>query len=155
MFFDELDDVLAAAATLAALPYVRPDHVYVAGHSVGGTLAILASMRSSRFRADASFSGSPDQRAWSAPQLELVPFDPGNAEEMGIRSPIAYATSFLCPARLDHGADERLFAASTAKLAELAQNKGLDVRAIPVAGDHVSHVAEAMARSIEFFREKE
>ncbi|MEO5727554.1 MAG: alpha/beta fold hydrolase, partial [Byssovorax sp.] len=44
MFFDELDDVLAAADALATLPYVRADHLYVAGHSVGGTLTMLAAM---------------------------------------------------------------------------------------------------------------
>jgi hypothetical protein len=31
----------------------------------------------------------------------------------------------------------------------------LDVRAVPVPGDPMSHVAEAMARSIAFFREKQ
>jgi dipeptidyl aminopeptidase/acylaminoacyl peptidase len=155
MFFDELDDVLAAAAALAALPYVRADHLYVAGHSVGGTLTMLAAMSSGRFRAAAAFSGSPDQISWSAGQPELVPFDSNDVGEFRIRSPIAYATSFQCPARLYHGSVERYFAAPTAKLAELAQGAGLDVRAVPVAGDHMSHVAEAMRQSIEFFRERE
>lgn len=155
MFFDELDDVLAAANTLAALPYVRADHLYVAGHSVGGTLTILAAMSSGRFRAAASFSGSPDQVRWSAGQPEIVPFDPSDAGELRIRSPIAFATSFQCPTRLYHGSAEQFFAAPTAKLAELAQGSGLDVRAVPVAGDHMSHVAEAMRQSIDFFHEKE
>jgi dipeptidyl aminopeptidase/acylaminoacyl peptidase len=155
MFFDELDDVLAAAEALAALPYVRADHVYVAGHSVGGTLTLLAAMRSGRFRAAASFSGSPDQKAWGSGQLEVVPFNPEDTEEYQIRSPLAYATSFQCPVRLYHGRAEEFFAARTAELARLALAKGLDVRAIPVAGDHMSHVAEAMRQSIEFFHEKQ
>lgn len=155
MFFDEVDDVLAAADALATLPYVQPDHLYVAGHSVGGTLTMLAAMSSGRFRAAASFSGSPDQVRWSAGEPELVPFDPSDAGEFRIRSPIAYATSFQCPARLYLGSAERFFAAPTAKLAELAQGAGRDVRAVPVPGDHMSHVAEAMRQSIEFFREKE
>jgi dipeptidyl aminopeptidase/acylaminoacyl peptidase len=155
MFFDELDDVLAAAETLAGLPYVRGDHVYVAGHSVGGTLTLLAAMRSSRFRAAASFSGSPDQVAWTSGQTQLAPFDPRDTDELRIRSPLAYATSFQCPVRAYHGSSESFFAATTAKLAEEAQRKGLDIRAVPVPGGHMSHVAEAMKRSIEFFREKE
>jgi dipeptidyl aminopeptidase/acylaminoacyl peptidase len=154
MFFDEVDDVLAAADALAALPYVLADHLYVAGHSVGGTLTMLAAMGSGRFRAAAAFSGSPDQASWSAGQPGLVPFDPSDAGELRIRSPIAFATSFQCPTRLYHGSAERYFAAPTAKLAELAQGAGLDVRAVPVAGDHFSHVPEAIRQSIEFFREK-
>ncbi len=63
------------------------------------------------------------------------------------------ASSALCACIT--GAPSDFFAAPTAKLAELAQATGLDVRAIPVAGDHMSHVAEAMRQSIEFFREKE
>lgn len=155
MFFDEIDDVLAAADALAALPYVRADHLYVAGHSVGGTLTMLAAMSSGRFRAAASFSGSPDQSSWSAGKRDLVPFDPSDAGELNIRSPIAYATSFQCSARLYFGSAEQYFAAPTTKLAELAQVKGLDVRAVVVAGDHMSHVAESMRQSIVFFREKE
>src|SRR5262249_31419372 len=58
MFYDEVDDVLAAAEHLARLPYVDPARVYVAGHSAGGTLTMLAAMASKRFRAAASLSGS-------------------------------------------------------------------------------------------------
>ncbi len=155
MFLDEIDDVLAAADTLASLPYVQKDHIYLAGHSVGGTLAILAAMSSGRFRAVASFSGSPDQTQWSANNLLVVPFDLGNDAELRIRSPIEYATSFQCPTRLYYGAAEQFFATSTTKLSELAQLNGLDVQAVPVAGNHMSHVAESMRRSIEFFREKQ
>ncbi|MGK3996974.1 hypothetical protein [Sorangium sp. So ce1024] len=84
-----------------------------------------------------------------------MPFDPGDIDEFRIRSPIAFAISFQCPARLYHGSEERFFAAPTAMLAELAQGASLDVLAVPVPGDHMSHVAEAMRHSIAFFRETE
>ena len=131
MFLDEIVDVLAAADALAALPYVRADHIYVAGHSVGGTLTMLAAMSAGRFRAAASFSGSPDQSRWSAGQPEFVPFDPSDAGELRIRSPIAYATSFQCPARLYLGRAVQHFAAPTAKLPALAQIAGLSRWALP------------------------
>ena len=156
MFFSEIDDVLAAADALAALPYVRADRLYIAGHSVGGTLTMLAAMSSGRFRAAASFSGSPDQALWGGAQPKLVPFDLNDENEFRIRSPIAYASSFQAPARLYYGtAEYPYFADTTAKLAALAQKAGRDVRAVPVQGDHVSHVAESMRQSIEFFREHE
>ncbi len=67
MFYDEVDDVLAAAEALARLPDVDSNRLYVCGHSVGGTLTLLSAMTSNRFRAAASFSGSPDQIAWARP----------------------------------------------------------------------------------------
>lgn len=116
MFFREVDDVLAAADALAALPYVRADRIYIAGHSVGGTLTMLAAMSSGRFRAAASFSGSPDQALWGGAQPKLVPFDLNDASEFSIRSPIAYASSFQVPARLYFGtAEHPYFADTTAK----------------------------------------
>ena len=53
-FYDEVDDVLAAADTLAKQPGVDAGHIYVAGHSVGGTLTMLVALTSTRFRAAAS-----------------------------------------------------------------------------------------------------
>ena len=44
MFYDEVDDVLAAAEVLALTPGVDANRLYVAGHSVGGTLTMLAAM---------------------------------------------------------------------------------------------------------------
>lgn len=156
MFYAEIDDALAAADALAALPYVQPDHLYVAGHSIGGTHALLAAMYSGRFRAAASFSGSPNQRAWIAGGWkEQAPFDTDDDGEIAIRSPLVFARSFRCPVRAYHGTEEAFFAKSTAQLAELARGAGLDVRAVPVPGDHMSHVDEAMRQSIAFFHEHE
>src|SRR3954464_11464111 len=48
--YDEIDDVLAAAAFLAEQPAVDATHIYLAGHSAGGTLTLLAIEASDRFR---------------------------------------------------------------------------------------------------------
>ena len=152
MFFHEVDDVLAAADALSGLPYVDAGKLFVAGHSIGGTLTMLACMASPRFKAAASFSGSPDQIAWSAGQPELVPFDAGNIEEFRIRSPLGFAATFQCPARLYHGSEEGFFAGRTVRLAKAAAAAGLDVQCVSVKGDHMSHVKEAMQQSIAFFQ---
>lgn len=39
LFYDEVDDVLAAGEYLRKQPYVDGERLFVAGHSVGGTLA--------------------------------------------------------------------------------------------------------------------
>jgi dienelactone hydrolase len=162
MFYNEVDDVLAAADALAKLNYVDDKRIYVAGHSAGGTLALLAAMTSTRFRAAASFSGSTDQFSWASNQQNLVPFDPGGflefaertpaaQEEFQMRSPLAFAGSFKCPVRMYFGNQEPLFRSSTQLTATLAKQKNLDVEAVEVPGDHMSAVTPAMRQCIEFF----
>jgi dipeptidyl aminopeptidase/acylaminoacyl peptidase len=154
MFYDEVNDVLSAADVLAKQPHVDPKRIYVAGHSAGGTLAMLAAMTANRFRAAASFSGSPDQVKWSHGQEELVPFNQNDQPEFRMRSPLAYPRSFKCPARLYYGNLEFLFASSTKKTAQLAKAAGLDVEAVSVPGDHMSMVEPAMDLCIQFFKQK-
>jgi dipeptidyl aminopeptidase/acylaminoacyl peptidase len=155
MFYHEVDDVLAAAELLAAQPHVDGQRIYVAGHSVGGTLALLAAMASNRFRAAASFSGSADQVAWSRGQEELVPFERSDSREFQMRSPLAFPRSFQCPVRVYYGSQEALFPASSQKLAQLARAAGKDVEAVSIPGDHFSSVSAAMQQSIAFFQQNE
>jgi dipeptidyl aminopeptidase/acylaminoacyl peptidase len=149
-----VDDVLAAAEHLARLDYVDGSRLYVAGHSAGGTLALLAALTSKHFRAGASFSGSPDQAAWARGQQELVPFDPKDQREYQMRSPLAFPRSFQCPLRLYYGREEFLFAASSQKTATLAKAAGRDVEAVSVPGDHFTSVDPAMKQCIAFFQKK-
>jgi len=155
MFYDEVDDVLAAADYLAQLPFVDPKWVYVAGHSAGGTLVMLAAMASDRFRAAASVSGSPDRVRFVNEGLkDAVPFDPNDLREFRVRSPVAYAGSFKCPAKLYYGSQEDFFDADTRRTALLAKARGLDVDGVVVPGDHFSCVPEALRQAIAFFRSK-
>jgi dipeptidyl aminopeptidase/acylaminoacyl peptidase len=150
LFYDEVNDVLAAADTLAALPYVDPKRIYVCGHSAGGTLALLAAMASDRFRAAAGFSGSPDQVLSSRGQPELVVFE-RNDREFQMRSPLAFPRSFQCPVRIYYGSDEFLFDAPSQKTAKLAQAAGRDVQAVKIPGDHFTSVEPAMRQCVPFF----
>ena len=152
MFYNEVGDVLQAASFLSKMPYVDASHVYLAGHSVGGTLVQLCALTGSRFRAAASFSGAPDPIAWSQGQPQVVPFDPGQTKEFQMRSSLAFATSFKCPARLFYGDQEAWGAAPSQNTAERAKEKGLDVEAVDVPGDHFSAVPEEMKQSIAFFQ---
>jgi len=150
-FYDEVDDVLAAAEYLAKLPYVDPTRVFLAGHSVGGTLTLLAAQSSRRFRAATSFSGASFWPEFA--ESQVLPFDRSRPEEIRMRSPINYASSFHCPVRMFFGtAEDSFFGIMSRRTAELAKKAGLDVEATPVEGDHGSHVAKAMLQSIAFFK---
>jgi dienelactone hydrolase/cell division protein FtsB len=148
-FYDEVDDVLAAAEYLGQQPYVDASRLFVAGHSNGGTLALLAAQASRRFRAAASFDGSP-YRPDFVNHPESLPFDRSDPREIQLRSPIAYAGSFKCPVRLYHSS-LNLARLMNQRTAALARMRGLDVAAVAIEGDHVTHVPEAMRQSIAFF----
>ena len=161
LFYNEVNDVLAAADVLEKLTYVDGKRLYLAGHSNGGTLALLAAMTSPRFRAAGSFSGSPDQVNWAVVRSNMsryggnqegVPFDGQNQKEFHMRSPLAFAESFKCPVRLYFGDQEAYFKATNQKLAEVAKKKKLDVEAVEVPGDQLRAVFNAMPQCIEFFR---
>lgn len=152
LFYDELDDVLAAAELLAKLPHVDPKRIYVSGHSIGGVLTMLASQASRRFRGAASLSGAPDPTVFA--KQPGIPFDADDPTEWRMRSPLAFAASFRCPARLFYGVEETFFDAKTRETATRAKAAGLDVEAVTVEGDHFTMVARAIPRAIEFFQQQ-
>jgi dipeptidyl aminopeptidase/acylaminoacyl peptidase len=153
LFYDEVDDVLAAAEYLRKQPYVDASHLYVAGSSAGGTLALLAAEASKRFRAAASFSASPDQALLVKHAKIDLPFDKGNPRELQLRSPLAYAASFKCPVRIYYATKDH-FVLTSRRTAELAKERGLDVEAVRIEGDHGSIVPAGVKQSIPFFQGK-
>jgi dipeptidyl aminopeptidase/acylaminoacyl peptidase len=152
-FYDELNDVLAAAGFLSQQPYVDAKRMYLAGSSAGGTLALLAAEASQRFRAAASFSASPDQALLVKHAKIDLPFDKRNPRELQLRSPLAYAASFKCPVRIYYATQDH-FVLTSQRTAELAKASGLDVEAVRIEGDHGSIVPLGIKRSIPFFQAK-
>jgi dienelactone hydrolase len=154
LFYNEVDDVIALADFLRRQSYVDPNRIYLAGHSVGGTIALLTAMTDRRFRAVASFSGSPDQMLFTRYGMRAtdIPFDPTDAREIQMRSPLAYAASLKVPTRLYYGSEEGFFKLSTDRLAAIAAKARLDVKAQAIAGTHMSAIPVEIAASIAFFR---
>src|SRR5262249_25531016 len=151
LWYDEVDDVLAAAAYLSKQPYVDAGHLYVAGASAGGTLALFAVMASTQFRAAASFSASPDQALLVKHAKIDLPFDKSDPRELQLRSPLAYATSFKCPVRIYYATQDH-FVLTSQRTAKLAQERGLDVESVRIEGDHGSIVSPGIKQSIKFFQ---
>jgi dienelactone hydrolase len=151
LWYDEVDDVLAAAAYLSAQPYVDVRHLYVAGASAGGTLALFAALASTQFQAAASYSASPDQALLVKHAKMDLPFDRTNPRELQLRSPLAYAASFKCPVRIYYATQDH-FVLTSQRTAELAKSQGLDVESIRMEGDHGSIVLPSIKESIKFFQ---
>ncbi len=154
LYYDEVEDVLAATSAFAALPYVDEQQLFICGHSAGGTLAALTALTTDQFQAVASFSGTMNQgdlAYWDSP--ELLVFDEADEQETVMRSPEAFARSFKCPAQLYYGSQEDWLEEETKRTATTARNAGLKVEAMVVGGDHMSSVRPAMLRSITFFRQ--
>jgi dipeptidyl aminopeptidase/acylaminoacyl peptidase len=158
MYYDEADDVIAAAEYLRHLPYVDSRRLFVAGHSVGGTMTMLSALLYKHFRAGAAFSGSPDQVIYVkyAPGAEdRAPFDITDVRELEMRSPLAFAAFFRCPLRIYYGSQEFHFDLTSQRTAEIARENGKDVEAVKVQGNHLTQVPDAIKASIEFFRQHE
>jgi dienelactone hydrolase len=150
LYYDEVEDVLGAAESLAELPYVDPNRIFLAGHSAGATLAQLASMTSNKFAAAASFSGLCNEHTQT--DFSLIRFDASNEAEYQMRSSQAYATSFKCPIRLYFGDQEGWIVSQTNSTVDRAKLAGIDIGSEMVPGDHMSCVPESIRRSIQFFK---
>lgn len=144
-FYGEVDDLLAAADYLANVSYVDSTRIFLCGHSVGGTLSILASMIPSRYRAMASFGGMPDTEYLIRQGGYPNPFDSANRKEFELRSAIYYPDSIITPLFLYVGDQED---AALLKLSDYfaknARSIGKPCEFRAVKGDHWSSVAEAV-----------
>jgi dipeptidyl aminopeptidase/acylaminoacyl peptidase len=149
LYYDEVNDVLAATEKLKKHPRVLPDQIFVAGHSAGGTLAILSSMASNHYRGAASLSGSMDVR--SERKKPLLVFDTADIDEQRARSPLLFAEHFQCPTMLYYGDQEKWAVKETTLTFEKAKLAKVAVSVKVIKGDHYSSVPEASADAIRFF----
>jgi len=102
-FYGELDDILAAADYLAALPYVDPSRIYLAGHSTGGTAVLLTAEYDARFRAVFAFGPVEDVADYGG---EFAPIDLKNDLERKLRSPARWLSSIKSPVFVFEGDHE-------------------------------------------------
>ena len=92
--YGEVDDIIAAYDYLSKLDYVDSKHIYLGGHSTGGTLALLVAENTDKFRA--VFSLGPVGRAGRYGTEDFF-FDTSNNKEWALRSPALFLNSINTP----------------------------------------------------------
>jgi alpha/beta superfamily hydrolase len=136
-FYGEVDDVLAAANFLAEQSWVDPTRLYLGGHSTGGTLALLASECSDKFRA--VFAFGPVASVYGYGQ-ENLPFDVSNRMEIHVRAPISWLWCVRKPVFIFEGREKPSNFASITQMMSFSKNPLVQFH--PVAGaNHFSILA--------------
>jgi acetyl esterase/lipase len=134
-FFGEVDDVRAAGAFLAKLPYVDADRVYLGGHSTGGTLVLLVAEslggRSPQFAGVFAFGAvrSPEMYPRDLMGLDFAALP---QRELRLRSPRYWLEAISTPTYLIEGAEQPGNAAELDELCALTRNPA--VHCVPVRG---------------------
>lgn len=144
-FLGEVDDVLAAARALAQLPQVDPAHIYLGGHSTGGTLALLTAEMGRHFRAVFALGPVADVNSYAPHQLGFD-FARVAPMESKLRSPIHWLHGIEQPTYLIEGKDR----GNTDSLRQLCADaaKNSHVQCLEPAGFNHFSVIDAAARRI-------
>lgn len=146
-FLGEVDDVLAAAKYLASQSYVDSNHIYLGGHSTGGTLALLTAECSPFFRAVFAFGPAGDVAGYGVPN-QFVPADLNDDKEDRLRSPGYWLASIQSPTWVLEGTEGNIETLrAMAKLSHNAKARFVEIK----GSNHFATLAptnELIARQI-------
>jgi len=156
MYYGEVDDACDALNYLAKLREVDPRHLYVAGHSAGGTVAALTAESSPRVKAAAAVGATADLRGaverFRQPLFEGTPYDWRNTAENDLRSPARHLNDLRCPLALYYGSEERDLIAIARPMEQYAGTLGKTVTLEVIPGtDHFGAVGPAVQKMIAVF----
>jgi TPR repeat protein/dienelactone hydrolase len=155
MFYGEVRDLVAAVRWARRRPYVDRERIYLAGHSSGGTLALLAAESTPHLRAVFSFGAAVDMQTLFADSDDPygnTPFDPARDEELTYRSAADWIDRLQVPSFYIEGVDSS-YPVSAELLEEVAAKRDIPLHSYVVdGGDHVNileplagHLAERLA----------
>lgn len=135
-YLGEVDDLLAAAQFLSQQPGVNPQRIYLGGHSTGGTLALLTSECSNRFRAVFAFGPVSNVAGYGQ---EMLAFNGESEKELIVRAPILWLKDVTSPTFVIEGTSR----GNIDDLREMARKGGSDaVQFLEVrGGTHFSILA--------------
>ena len=149
LFYGEVNDLLGALKYLKSLPYVDPDRIYLAGHSTGGTMALLGSVASSEFRAVFSFGGAPDIYAVvsNGGGYGNTPFDHRVKDESHYRSAIVFTSQITSPTFYFEGADSG-YCPDAIEMQSLAEKHNVPFKAFVIRNGTHFNILRPLMRMI-------
>lgn len=156
LYYGEVDDAVAAMEFVARLPHVDENSIYLAGHSAGATIALLAAEMSERPQAVMACSPTLDMTRVVEVVGEAIfdeaPFAIRDTQETDVRSPGRFLSHLGCPAQLVYGDQELLLIAQTESVKQQLQQQGLNIKIdVKADCDHFTVLPEAIASAATFF----
>jgi acetyl esterase/lipase len=158
LYLGEAEDAVAAMEYLARDPQIDANNIFIAGHSIGATNAMLAAELSAIPRGAIAVGGLLDIcRLDSRSILKVfpeIPYDWNSATEHRVRSPGRFLSDLNCPIQLYYGDDELRASLSMAKsVSKQAEELGKHVEYIELDGrDHFTSLAPALQQGVAFFK---
>lgn len=153
MCFGEVKDAMAAVDYVSKLPEVDKNLIFVAGHSIGGTNAMLLAEVCPGVRKVAACGAYPNM--YHSGPYPGAPFK-DETKERFYRSPAQFVSELKCPLLLLYGGDDKGDVAYAEQAEEmkhegLKELKKITVETIPHK-DHFTALPPAIDSMIEFFR---
>jgi dienelactone hydrolase len=158
LLYGEVDDAVAAAQWLAAQDGIDDQRIYAIGHSVGGAVAAMLSLRpEAQLRLTASVGGIyvPGTFArWSRMQSNagLVRFEPTDRAEAELRTLGPNVADMVRPHVAYVGRRDTWFHANTEAVRRAAIEHGKRFEVVYVDGDHGSSLDPALQLFLERVR---
>jgi dipeptidyl aminopeptidase/acylaminoacyl peptidase len=154
--FGEVDDALAALDYLSSVPGVDDKRLFIMGHSVGGTIAMLAAEMSPRLRGAAACGAFPDMTSVVKAGMQLngpeFPFDYTDRNETDLRSPGRFIQDLQCPLHIYNSDHDQLYVRQAMIMESEAKRAGKQVtnETLPNT-NHESALAPAVRKAISVF----
>ncbi len=153
MCFGEVKDAMAAVEYVSKLPEVDKNLIFVAGHSIGGTNAMLLAEVCPGIRKVAACGGYPNM--YHTGPYPDAPFK-DETKERFYRSPQQFVSELKCPLLLLYGGDDKGDVMYAEQAEEMRREGAKDLKKIKVETiphkDHFTALSPAIDSMIEFFR---
>jgi dienelactone hydrolase len=156
LYYGESADAIAAMEHLRRRPDIIEDSIFLAGHSIGATVAMLASVRSDIPRGVAAVGGVMDIEAITR-KMPLSQFIDSpirlQKKDLRLRSPAAFLRDIDCPVRLYYGEEDAPeMIRQGEEIQSSAKKIGLPITCEVHEGlDHLSALSPSMSDAAEFF----
>lgn len=159
LLWGEVDDAVAAIAWAADQPEVDHSRVYAVGHSIGGGVAALVSLRpDAPVRITGSVGGIYEPATFvrwarSEDNRALIRFDPSIPAEGQLRTLGANVTRMAHPHIAYIGEEDTWFHPNADAVAEAAARHDAPLQTHRIPGDHMSSLGEGLARFLAVIEE--